>query len=172
MKIVSNFLKNFTSSNKEEHIGVTSSSINTETAETIVLRTIKIARTKTGTPALWESYSEFDNNLTRSTIITTNEGEIKSSVFVKNRKNKQALVPIEAGDCIIKAFKDNVGIAISILEINEISSSTNEATIYPIFRKSSDDDSKSSPEGFDNAIKMVINKLTNDELVLCQLGKV
>lgn len=170
MKIVSNFWKSFTSSNKDEHTGVAemTASIDKE----IFLRTIKIARTKTGTPALWESYSEFDNNLVRSTIITNANGEIKNSVFVKNRKNKQALVPIESGDCIIKAFKDNIGIAISVLVINEISSSSNEATIYPTYRKPSEDTVEDYPTEYRDAISMAISKLTDDELVLCQLNKI
>jgi hypothetical protein len=176
MKIVSNFLKSFTSSNKSEHPGLeeTTSNINKEIIESIVLRPIKIARTKTGIPALWESYSEFDNNLIRSTIIVNADGKIKNSVFVKNRKNKQALVPIEAGDCIIKAFRDNIGIAISVLVINEISSSSNEATIYPTYRKPSESSVEDCPypAAFRNAITMAISKLTDDELVLCELDSV
>jgi hypothetical protein len=94
-------------------------------------------------------------------------------VFVKNRKNKQALVPIEAGDCIIKAFRDNIGIAISVLVINEISSSSNEATIYPTYRKPSESSVEDCPypAEFRNAITMAISKLTDDELVLCELVK-
>jgi hypothetical protein len=141
-----------------------------ETLEkTITERTIKIARTRTGAPCLWESYSEFDNGLVRSTIITDKDGNIKKSIFVKNAKNKQALVPIEPGDVIVKVFRDNIGIAISLLEIKDISSLKNEAQILPIYRKSSEETSTKYPLGFSTAIGLASLKLEDSNKICCEL---
>ena len=171
MKIVDNLLKNFTSSGKKnmETVEHLASEIDKEILSKVVLRTIKIARTKGGTPCLWESYSEFDN-LVRTTVITNETGEIKNSVFVRNRKNKQALIPVDAGDCIVKVFKDTVGIAISVLIIHEVSSQKNEATIYPTFRKESSEE-KTIPQGYENAINLCIEKLENSDLIISELAK-
>lgn len=162
LKTVGNFLKSSTSSNNTD--------METQTVEKeITERTIKIARTRTGAPCLWESYSEFDNGLVRSTIITDKEGNVKSSIYVKNAKNKQALVPVQPGDVIVKAFRDNVGIAISLLEIKSISSLKNEAKILPIFRKPSDVTSTEFPKDFIDAIAEASLKLDDGEKVCCQL---
>jgi hypothetical protein len=171
MKIVDNLLKNFTSSGKKnmETVEHLASEIDKEILAKVVLRTIKIARTKGGTPCLWESYSEFDN-LVRTTVITNETGEIKNSVFVRNRKNKQALIPVDAGDCIVKVFKDTVGIAISVLIIHEVSSQKNEATIYPTFRKESSEE-KTIPQEYENAINLCIEKLENSDLIISELAK-
>lgn len=161
MKTVSSFLKSSTSFNKTETM---------ETAEkTILERTIKVARTKTGAPCLWESYSEFDNGLIRSTIIIDTDGNIKNSVFLKNAKNKQALVPIQEGDIIVKAFRDNIGIAISLLEIQSLSTAKNEAQILPIYRKASDVLNLQAPEKYTDAIMEATKKLDNSDMICCTL---
>lgn len=161
LKTVGKLFSNSTSSNKTMEL-------ETKTEKTIVERTVKIARTRTGAPCLWESYSEFDN-LTRATIIADAAGNIKKSLFVKNAKNKQALVPIQVGDVIVKAFRDKIGIAISILEIKSLSSEKNEAQIIPIFRKPSDDDKMKLPDTFVDAISEATMKLESPDKVCSKL---
>lgn len=161
LKTVGSFLKSSTSFNKTETMETT--------GKEIVERTIKVARTKTGAPCLWESYSEFDNGLTRSTIIADKDGNIKKSVFVKNTKNKQALVPIQEGDVIVKAFRDNVGIAISLLKIKSLSTVKNEAQILPIFRKPSEVMDIKYPDTYTEAIIEATKKLEDSNLICCNL---
>ena len=161
MKTASSSLKNSTLLDKAiEGIPTTVNEI----PNGIVLRTIKIARTKGGIPCLWESYSEFDS-LIRTTIISDSSGTIKDCVFIRDQKNKQALVPIKPGDNIIKVFKDTVGIAVSVLAIQDISSQKNEALIYPIFRKESLEETE-YPKVFSNVITKCIEKLDNDNLIV------
>lgn len=167
MKTAENSLKSCTLLDRPvDHIA---SEINKEIIKGLVLRTIKVARTKGGTPCLWESYSEFDN-LIRTTVIINSEGKIKDSVFIRNRKNKQALIPINTKDCIIKVFKDTIGIAVSVLHIHEISAQKNEAVIYPTFRKESSED-KEFPSEYLEAITKCLEKLEDCDLIVSQINR-
>jgi len=167
MKTAENSLKSCTLLDKP--INYIASEIDKEIVKGLILRTIKIARTKGGTPCLWESYSEFDN-LIRTTVIVDNEGKIKDSIFVRNQKNKQALIPIDENDCIIKVFKDTIGIAVSVLIIHEISAQRNEAVIYPTFRKESSED-KEFPSEYLEAITKCLEKLEDYDLIVSQINK-
>jgi len=104
--------------------------------ETIKEKKIKIARTRNGVPCLWESLMVF-SDLRRATVIFGKDKESKPAVFINEEKEKQALVPIQPGDYISKAFEDKHGIALSVFKIDEISSLENTATITPVYRKSS-----------------------------------
>ena len=104
--------------------------------EPIKEKKIKIARTRNGVPCLWESLMNFAD-LRRATVIYSKNKEAKNAVFVNQERDKQALVPIQTGDYISKAFEDKHGVALSVFRIDEISPMENSATITPVYRKSS-----------------------------------
>lgn len=133
--------------------------------ETLVTeKTIKIARSKKGLPCLWESLVNF-SDLRRATIILDSNGESKQSLYWNNTREKQALVPIVEGDMIVKSFKDQHGIALSIFKIQSISNMSNEAVIYPIYRKSSQVD-EIYPMEFTNVIHLVVDKLQGESVIV------
>jgi hypothetical protein len=107
-----------------------------ELPEGVTTKTIKIARTRTGVPCLWESATDF-SDLRRATVVYNADSSHKKALYMKKNSEKQALVPISAGDYISKAFEDKNGYALSVFCIHEISSMKNEAVIYPVFRRSS-----------------------------------
>lgn len=104
--------------------------------EEIKEKKIKIARTRNGVPCLWESVMTF-SDLRRSTVIYGKDKNLKYAIFADQDREKQALIPIEAGDYISKAFEDKHGIALSVFRIDEISPMDNSAIITPVYRKSS-----------------------------------
>jgi hypothetical protein len=104
--------------------------------EEIKEKKIKIARTRNGVPCLWESVMTF-SDLRRSTVIYGKDKNLKYAIFADQDREKQALIPIEAGDYISKAFEDKHGIALSVFRIDEISPMGNSAIITPVYRKSS-----------------------------------
>ena len=124
-------------------------------------KTIKIARTKTGVPCLWESLMNF-SDLKRSTVILDNNGESKTAVFLNEEKEKQALVPIQVGDYISKSFQDQHGIAISVFRIEEISPMANSAVIIPVYRKSSLEENETTPSEYKNMVDYSVRKLRGD----------
>jgi hypothetical protein len=107
-----------------------------KTMEDVKEKKIKIARTRNGVPCLWESLMSF-SDLKRATVIYGKDKEVKNAVFVNQEREKQALVPIQIGDFISKAFEDKHGVALSVFRIDEISPMENVATITPVYRKSS-----------------------------------
>jgi hypothetical protein len=119
---------------------------------------IKIARTRSGVPCLWESLTVFED-LKRATIILGREGKPKRAYYYNEGREKQALVGIGIGDYIVKCFEDQYGISISIFEINEISHMENSATIFPVYRKSSQIHTTDYPSEYTNMIKACIDKL-------------
>lgn len=132
--------------------------------EKIKEKKIKIARTRNGVPCLWESLTSF-SDLKRATVIYGKNKEIKNAVFVNESKDKQALVPIQLGDYISKAFEDKHGIALSIFRIDEISSMENTATITPVYRKSSQISEYVVDQEFEEIVEETINKLNNSKIV-------
>jgi len=135
----------------------------------VVEKVIKISRTKTGTPCLWESTSVFDN-LTRATIITSSTGEKKEAFEINVYKEKQAKVPIETNDLIVKAFKDQHGIAYSIFSIVDISAMDNTATIIPVYRKSSLSDEEVASE-YKHLLDLCIKKIEENTFVYSYITK-
>lgn len=131
-------------------------------AEGVSTKTIKIARTRTGVPCLWESSTDF-SDLRRATVVYNSDITHKKALFLKKNSEKQALVPISVGDYISKAFQDKHGYALSVFEVTEISPMKNEAVIYPVFRRSSLETGKTW-EGtmFEKMISETINKLQDD----------
>jgi len=115
---------------------------------------IKITRTKSGVPCLWESLTTFDN-LKRATVILDQHGKNKKCFYYNNAREKQALVPISPNDLIVKAFQDDHGVALSLFRINNIHSVNNEAEIIPIYRKSS-----LIEEGIPEDVADILNKAT------------
>ena len=107
-----------------------------ELPEGVNVKTIKIARTRTGVPCLWESSTDF-SDLRRATVVYNSDGSHKTALFKKDNAQKQALVPVSAGDYISKAFEDKNGYALSVFRIHDISPMKNEAVIYPVYRRSS-----------------------------------
>jgi hypothetical protein len=73
-------------------------------------KTIKISRTRTGVPCLWESLMSF-SDLKRSTVILDKDGNPKNAVFLNEDREKQALVPIELGDRYSGALSTSVNIS-------------------------------------------------------------
>ena len=142
-----------------------------ELHEEIKHKKIKIARSKSGVPCLWESLTIFDD-LTRSTIIYNSKKEPKSAFYINEERDKLALVPISPGDYISKAFKDKYGIAISVFKITDISSMDNTATIIPIFRKSSQLQSWYNPDDLNTMISTTIDKLENKTVVAIKPEKI
>jgi hypothetical protein len=136
--------------------------------EEVSKKTIKIARTRTGVPCLWESLVNF-SDLKRSTVILCKDGHAKNAVFLNEDREKQALVPIEIGDYISKSFQDQHGIAISLFKIMEISPMGNEAVILPVFRKSSLVNEYEVPTEYTEMVDTSIKKLQGDCSVVSRL---
>lgn len=82
---------------------------------------VKIAKTKNGIPALWESLKVSEDGLIRATLITRTDASIKNALYVKTYDQKQGLVPIRVNDFLIKAYQEKDGtIGISILKVLNI----------------------------------------------------
>jgi len=137
--------------------------------ELITTKTIKIARTRTGVPCLWESLMSF-SDLKRSTVILDEKGKAKIAVFLNAEKEKQALVPISEGDYISKSFEDKNGIALSLFKVLEISPMKNEAVIVPVYRKSSFINEEEFPTEYYEMISKTIAKL-NGEIKVVSLPR-
>lgn len=133
--------------------------------DTVEQKKIKIARTRSGVPCLWESNMKFAD-LRRATVIFSKEGEGKQAVFVNAEKEKQALVPIKEGDFISKAFEDKHGVALSVFKIVDVSSQDNTATILPVYRKSSLISEYEVPKEYNNMVHQVVDKLSNPSYVI------
>jgi hypothetical protein len=131
-------------------------------------KTIKIARTKSGVPCLWESLMNF-SDLKRSTVILDKNGNSKNAVFLNEEREKQALVPIVVGDYISKSFQDQHGIALSLFKVLEISAMGNEAVIIPVYRKSSLINEEDYPADYRDMITISISKLNGDVKVLSKM---
>lgn len=129
--------------------------------EEISKKTIKIARTRYGIPCLWESLMTF-SDLRRSTVILDKDGKSKTAVFINEEREKQALVPIVAGDYISKSFEDQHGIALSLFKVLEISAMSNDAVIIPVYRKSSLINDEDYPADYKEMILTSISKLKGD----------
>jgi hypothetical protein len=138
--------------------------------EQIVQKKIKIARTRSGVPCLWESTMKFED-LRRATAILDKEGNPKPAVFLNKEKEKQALVPIQVGDHISKAFEDKHGVALSVFEIVEISPMENTATINPIYRKSSLIQEYEVPQDYIKMVDVASGKLEDELNVVSYLPK-
>jgi len=132
--------------------------------ETIKEKKIKIARTRNGTPCLWESLMSF-SDLKRATVIYGKNKVAKNAVFVNQERDKQALVPIQIGDYISKAFEDKHGIALSVFRIDEISSMENTAIVTPVFRKSSLVQEHLVDTEFEVMINQTIEKLSSSRVI-------
>lgn len=129
--------------------------------EEINKKIIKIARTRTGVPCLWESLMTF-TDLKRSTVVLDSNGNPKSAVYLNEEREKQALVPISDGDYICKSFEDQHGIAISIFKILSISSMKNDAEVIPVYRKSSQTKELNYPNEYKLLINTTIQKLNGE----------
>lgn len=129
---------------------------------------IKIARTKSGTPCLWESYTEFDN-LKRAIVIINKDGDIKNSIFVRQFGNKQSLVPIVEGDYVVKIFNDNNGKSLSVLEIKKISNSSNHAEMLLVYRDTGNDSQGKYQTIFNEGIKAAENKMEDKNFIAAKL---
>lgn len=132
-------------------------------------KTIKIARTKNGSPCLWESYTEFDD-VKRSTVIVCKDGKTKNSIFMRKSGPKQSLVPIDEGDFIVKVFKDSEGTSFSILEIEKISNMSNHADIM-LKQRVQQDDGMEVEERFRNGIDTAKRKMEDPTYVASQMVK-
>jgi hypothetical protein len=127
----------------------------------VTKKTIKIARTKTGVPCLWESLMNF-SDLKRSTVILDNKGKSKPAVYCNETRDKQALVPIQVGDYISKSFQDQHGIAISVFIVEDISPMENTAVITPVYRKSSLEEGVTTPGEYKNMVDYSVKKLRGE----------
>ncbi len=137
--------------------------------DTIVEKKIKIARTRSGVPCLWESTMKFAD-LRRATAILGNSGGAKAAVFVNKEKEKQALVPIQPGDYISKAFEDKHGVALSVFKIVDISPMENTATIVPVYRKSSLITEYTIPSEYKEMVETCMTKLENPTNVIAYMS--
>lgn len=124
----------------------------------VLKKTVKVARTRNGVPCLWESLIDFED-LKRATIIWGKDGKPKKAVYLNEYRDKQALVPIEVGDFISKAFEDAHGIALSVFLVVSISAMSNEADVLPVYRKSSLIEAEGYPEEYADVINTTIDKL-------------
>jgi hypothetical protein len=136
--------------------------------EEINKKTIKIARTRTGVPCLWESLMTF-TDLKRSTVVLDSKGKPKSAVYLNETREKQALVPIVVGDYIAKSFEDKNGVAISVFKIEEINAMKNEAVINPVYRKSSLVSDYTVPNEYTNMVDYSMQKLQDTIKVVSYL---
>lgn len=138
--------------------------------ETIKDKKIKIARTRNGVPCLWESLMTFAD-LRRATVIYGKDMKPKNAVFMNEEREKQALVPIQEGDYISKAFEDKHGVALSVFRIDEISSMENSATIVPVYRKSSLISEYVIDPTYSNMVNETILKLDSKQVIAKQTEK-
>jgi hypothetical protein len=138
--------------------------------ETIKEKKIKIARTRNGVPCLWESLMSF-SDLKRATVIYGKDKETKNAVFVNQDREKQALVPIQTGDYISKAFEDKHGVALSVFRIDEISPMENSATITPVYRKSSLISEYVIDKDYRMMVEETIAKLENNKVIAVPSAK-
>lgn len=129
---------------------------------------IKIARTKSGTPCLWESYTEFDD-LKRAIVIVGKDGNIKNSIFVRQYGSKQSLIPIAEGDYVVKIFNDAQGRSVSVLEIKTISNTSNQAEMLLKYRESNDETQGTFDESYNEGIKAAENKMADAKFIASQL---
>lgn len=131
---------------------------------------IKIARTKKGSPCLWESFITF-KDLTRATIIVDESGKAKNSIFLRKNNDKQSLVPIKEGDFIIKIFKDKDGVSKSIFKIVTISNMSNQADTKLVYRKSPNEDTFNDVDmgRFDGAVELAERKMNDKEFIVSNL---
>jgi hypothetical protein len=136
--------------------------------DTIVEKKIKIARTRSGVPCLWESTMKFAD-LRRATAILGNLGGAKAAVFVNKEKEKQALIPIQPGDYISKAFEDKHGVALSVFKIVDISPMENTATIVPVYRKSSLISEYTIPSEYKEMVETCMTKLEDSANVIAYM---
>ena len=136
--------------------------------EGVTVKTIKIARTRTGVPCLWESSTDF-SDLRRATVVFNSDASHKKALYMKKDSEKQALVPVAPGDYISKAFEDKHGYALSVFKVHEISPLKNEAVIYPVYRKSSLE-TEASWYGtcFETMVELTIQKL-KESVVYAQM---
>lgn len=132
--------------------------------EQVIEKKIKIARTRTGIPCLWESTMSFAD-LRRATAILDSDGGAKGAVYLNREKEKQALVPIKIGDQISKAFEDKHGVALSVFQIIDISSMENTATIIPVYRKSSLISEYKVPQEHTLCVNKAMSKLTESSVI-------
>ena len=137
--------------------------------DTIVEKKIKIARTRSGVPCLWESTMKFAD-LRRATAILGNAGNAKAAVFINKEKEKQALIPIQSGDYISKAFEDKHGVALSVFKIVEISPMENTATIVPVYRKSSLISEYIIPTEYKEMVETCMTKLEDSNNVIAYMS--
>lgn len=91
------------------------------------MKKVKIERTKTGIPAMWESGGGYTNT-GKAVIITDGQGDPKPAVYIKRRgelaNREHALIPIETGDHIITADHHRRDFHIDIYRITDISGDT------------------------------------------------
>jgi hypothetical protein len=136
--------------------------------ENITEKKIKIARTKSGSPCLWESYAEFDD-LKRAIIIVDKDGNIKNSIFVRKTGSKQSLIPVIEGDYIVKVFADAQGTSQSLLEIRKIANDSNHAELMLLFRNANGQVTGSLDAKFENCIKTAEQKMTDPTYIASPL---
>jgi len=136
--------------------------------ENITEKKIKIARTKSGSPCLWESYSEFDN-LKRAILIVNSEGDVKNSIFIRKSGPKQSLVPISEGDYIVKTFEDIQGKSISLLEVQKIANDSNYATLFLKYREAGNDITGKLEEKFEAAVLKARRKMEDPTYIASEL---
>lgn len=137
--------------------------------ESVKEKKIKIARTRNGVPCLWESLMSF-SDLRRATVIYGKDKEAKNAVFVNQEREKQALVPIQVGDFISKAFEDRHGVALSVFRIDEISPMENIATITPVYRKSSLISEYTIDKDYKEMVEETVEKLDTKRIIAKQLA--
>lgn len=136
----------------------------------LTTKQIKIARTKKGSPCLWESYVKF-TDLKRATIITDENGKIKNSIFVRKNSDKQSLIPIKESDFIVKIFEDNDGVSKSIFKINTISNMSNHAELMLMYRFGPNIETLDFEDisNFDGALKAAELKMSDAEYIASEL---
>lgn len=133
--------------------------------ENITEKKIKIARTKTGTPCLWESYTEFDD-LKRAIVIVNKDGKLKGTIFVRRSGSKQCLVPITEGDFIVKIFEDEHGNSVSLLKILNISNNSNQAELILEYRDANGNITGKLDDKFKDVIDITKRKIGDPSLLL------
>jgi hypothetical protein len=136
--------------------------------ENITEKKIKIARTKSGSPCLWESYAEFDD-LKRAIIIVDKDGKIKNSIFVRQSGSKQSLIPVVEGDFLVKVFADKQGNSVSLLEIRKIANDSNLAELMLIYRNANDAITGKLDPKFANAVVAAEKKMSDTTYIVATL---
>ena len=125
------------------------------------MKKIVIERTKKGYPALWEQGGGYSNT-GEATIIASPSGGPKRAIYIRNRghlaNGRHALIPVEAGDYVIKADHHREDFEITIHRIINFEEET--AVVEQVYKFSMGEWDKELPAHLEQAVHTAMHKAT------------